>query len=165
MANIEEKVENLIKSDVENLGYDLFDVVYEKDGKDFYLRIYIDSPNGITLNDCERVNNAITDKIDEADYIKEMYFLEVSSCGLERILRKENQMKKYLNQEVLVKLFKPFNGSKSYIGLLHAINPSFITIKSENRNIEIERKNISQIKTIYHWENQERNDEKNENNG
>ena len=78
---------------------------------------------------------------------------------------KENQMKKYLNQEVLVKLFKPFNGSKSYIGLLHAINPSFITIKSENRNIELERKNISQIKTIYHWENQERNDEKNENNG
>ena len=79
MVSIEEKIENLIKSKIENLGYELYDVEYSKEGKDYCLRIFIESEKGITLNDCEAVNNAITDLLDEADYIKDQYFLEVSS--------------------------------------------------------------------------------------
>ena len=79
MANIEDKVENLIKSKVENIGYELYDVLYLKEGKNYILRIVIDNENGISLEDCEKVNNEITDLLDEADYIKEQYFLEVSS--------------------------------------------------------------------------------------
>lgn len=79
MTNIEKKVENLIINEIEKLGYELYDVEYVKEGKDYYLRIYIDSEKGISLDDCEKVNNAINDLLDSADYIKEQYFLEVSS--------------------------------------------------------------------------------------
>lgn len=79
MTNIEKKVESLIINEIEKLGYELYDVEYVKEGKDYYLRIYIDSEKGISLDDCEKVNNAINDLLDSADYIKEQYFLEVSS--------------------------------------------------------------------------------------
>ena len=89
MAKIEEKVENLIKDKIEKLGYDLYDVEYAKEGPNYYLRIYIDSEKGIDLNDCEKVSNEINAVLDEADYIKEQYYLEVSSPGIERTLRKD----------------------------------------------------------------------------
>ena len=79
MASIEEKVETLVKPIIENLGYELYDVEYAKEGKNYFLRIFIDKEEGINLNDCEKVNDAINDKLDEKDYIKEQYFLEVSS--------------------------------------------------------------------------------------
>lgn len=79
MASIEEKVEKLLKTKIESIGYDLYDVEYSKEGKNYFLRIFIDKPEGIDLQDCEKVNNEINDILDEADYIKEQYFLEVSS--------------------------------------------------------------------------------------
>lgn len=79
MASIEERVETLIKPIIEKIGYDLYDVEYAKEGKNYFLRIFIDKPEGIDLQDCEKVNDAINDILDEADYIKEQYFLEVSS--------------------------------------------------------------------------------------
>ena len=103
---IEEKVENLVKQKIENLGYSLYDVEYKKEGKDYYLNIYIDSPNGIDLNDCEKVNNEINPLLDEADFIKDSYFLVVSSPGVERILRKEKHLEENLGTEVSIKLFK-----------------------------------------------------------
>ena len=75
MANIEEKVENLLAQTIQNLGYELYDVIYEKEGKDYYLRIFIDSKKGIGLNDCENVNNAISNMLDEANYIKDGYLI------------------------------------------------------------------------------------------
>ena len=85
MANIEEKVEKLLKEKIENIGYELYDVEYAKEGKNYFLRIYIDKPEGIDLKDCEKVNDEISDLLDEANYIKEQYFLEVSSPEIERV--------------------------------------------------------------------------------
>lgn len=79
MANIEEKVENLCSKVIQNLGYSLYDVEYVKEGKDYFLRIYIESEKGIDLNDCEKVSNVLTELLDKEDPIKEQYFLEVSS--------------------------------------------------------------------------------------
>ena len=79
MANIEEKVTNLLQDRILELGYELYDVEYAKEGKNYFLRIFIDKEDGIDLNDCEKVNNGIMELLDEADYIKEQYFLEVSS--------------------------------------------------------------------------------------
>ncbi len=79
MSSIEKNVEALVKPIIENLGYELYDVEYVKEGKNYFLRIFIDKEDGINLNDCEKVNDAINDKLDEKDYIKEQYFLEVSS--------------------------------------------------------------------------------------
>ena len=96
MANIEERVEELVKNPIEKLGYKLYDVQYVKEGKDYFLRIFIDnSENSISLEDCEKVNNEIEPLLDTADYIKEQYFLEVSSTGIERIIRKQDEIKFY----------------------------------------------------------------------
>ena len=88
MTNIESKVECLIQKKIEDLGYELYDVEYVKEGKDYFLRIYIDSSKGISLDDCEKVNSEITDLLDEADYIKEQYFLEVSSTRNRKDVKK-----------------------------------------------------------------------------
>ena len=149
MSKIEEKVEQLVKGPIETLGYSLYDVEYVKEGPNYYLRIYIDSQKGIDLNDCEKVSNQINEILDKEDYIKEQYFLEVSSPGIERILRKDEHLEQNIGKEVEVKLFKKdVNGNKNYKGILEKFNTETITIKD---NIEIERKNIAQIKTIYNW--------------
>ena len=150
MAKIEERVEELIKDKIENIGYSLYDVEYAKEGPNYYLRIFIDSPKGIDLEDCEKVSNEINEKLDEADYIKEQYFLEVSSPGVERILRKDIHLEQNIGKQVEAKLFKKDeNGSKNYIGELKKFNEETVTIDE----IKIERKNIAQIKTVYDWGN------------
>ena len=150
MANIEEKVYNLLETTINELGYELYDVEYAKEGKNFYLRIFIDKQDGIDLNDCEKVNNVITDILDNADYIKEAYFLEVSSPGIERILRKDKHLKANIGKEVELKLFKPINNLKSITGILNKFDNENIYIEN-TKLISIERKNISQIKLVYNW--------------
>ena len=151
MAKIEEKVEELIKDKIENIGYSLYDVEYAKEGPNYYLRIYIDSPKGIDLNDCEKVSNEINDVLDEANYIKEQYYLEVSSPGIERILRKDNHLEQNIGNQIEVKLFKKDEkGNKRYIGKLKAFDAETVTIET-TEEIKIERKNIAQIKTVYNW--------------
>ena len=153
MANIEEKVENLVKPIIENIGYELYDVEYAKEGKDYYLRIFIDKKDGIDLNDCEKVSNEINEILDKADYIKEQYYLEVSSPGIERIIRKDAQREKNIGVEIQVKLFKKDEqGKKEYTGTLKSYNKDEITINlNDNKEIKLQRKNISQIKTVYKW--------------
>ena len=156
MAKIEEKVEELIKDKIENIGYSLYDVEYAKEGPNYYLRVYIDSPNGIDLNDCEKVSNEINDVLDEANYIKEQYFLEVSSPGIERILRKDSHLEQNIGNQVEIKLFKKDeNGSKNYIGELKGFDEDTITVEVTDKieEVKIERKNIAQIKTVYDWNN------------
>ena len=150
MASIEDRVEELIKKPIEDLGYSLYDVQYAKEGKDYFLRIFIDNENGIDLNDCEKVNNAINDLLDEADYIKEQYFLEVSSPGIERILRKDKHLEDNIENEVEIKLFKPLNGRKEFVGTLKSFDKDNIIIEEDDK-ILIERKNISLIKLHYNW--------------
>ena len=150
MANIEEKVESLIKPKVEGVGYELYDVLYLKEGKNYILRIVIDSEKGISLEDCEKVNNEITDLLDEADYIKDQYFLEVSSPGIERVLRKDWQLKKYLENKVQINLFKKDeNGFKEYVGILKEVKDESLKIEQDDTEYEVQRKNIAQVKTIY----------------
>lgn len=150
MANIEEKVEKLIKDQVESVGYELYDVLYFKEGKNYILRIVIDNKNGISLEDCERVNNVITDSLDEADYIKEQYFLEVSSPGIERVLRKDWQLRKYIDNKIQLNLFKKDeNGFKEYTGILKKVEDDYLIIRQEEIEYRIQRKNISLAKTVF----------------
>ena len=151
MAKIEEKVEQLVKDPIEKLGYSLYDVEYVKEGPEYYLRIYIDKESGIDLNDCEKVSNEINEILDKADYIKEQYYLEVSSPGIERKLRKDKHLEQNISKNVEIKLFKKDNnGKKEYTGKLKEFNQEEIIIEAD-KEITIERKNIAQIKTIYEW--------------
>lgn len=173
---MEEKIEALIKNTIESLGYELYDVIYEKEAQDYYLRVFIDNEIGISLDDCEKVNDAITDMLDEANYIKEQYFLEISSPGLERLLRKDKHLQANIGNEVNIKLFSPItltqneeaevetknkkkskknksDSQKQLSGVLKEFNKEKIVIEIEglNQSIEIERKNISNIKLKYNW--------------
>ena len=171
-TKVEEKVEKLISKAIEDLGYELYDVVYEKEAQDYYLRIFIDNPNGIGLNDCEKVNDAINDLLDEADYIKDQYFLEVSSPGIERRLRKEKHLQSSIGKKIICCLFTPItlenkedtpkkkkskqSSLKQIEGVLKGFNKEQITLTVELENsakdIIIERKNISNMKLKYDWE-------------
>ena len=151
LSNIEIKVENLLKSIINDLGYELYDVIYEKEGKDYYLRIVIDKEDGIDLNDCEKVNDAINDILDEADYIKDQYFLEVSSPGVERLLRREEHYISQLGKEIKVKLFKPIDKQKELIGILEEYNKNEITLKVGEKTIKINAKDIAVARTIFDW--------------
>lgn len=163
---MEEKIETLISETIEKLGYELYDVIYEKEAKDFYLRIFIDTPNGISLDDCEKVNDAINPILDEANYIKDQYFLEVSSPGVERRLRKNKHFEASIGKEVDINLYSPItlkqdeiNEKKKKIiqlkiisGILKSFDENNITLEIEsNEEIKIERKNISNIKIKFNW--------------
>ncbi len=155
MASIEERVETLVKKPIEDLGYELYDVQYVKEGQNYFLRIFIEKENGtIDLNDCEKVNNGINDILDTADYIKEQYFLEVSSTGIEKVLRKDKHLKDNIGANVEVKLFKQINKQKEFTGVLQDFNENEITLLVDDgkSKITLARKDISIIKTIFDWE-------------
>jgi len=151
LASIEERVESLVEKKINDLGYELYDVEYAKEGKDYFLRIFIDKPEGIDLNDCEKVNDGINDLLDQADYIKEQYFLEVSSPGIERTLRKDKHLEANIDSLVEVKLFKPIEKKKVIQGILKKFNSEILELEIEDGTIQIERKDISVIKTVYEW--------------
>lgn len=153
MANIEEKVESLILESIHKLGYELYDVQYAKEGSDYFLRIFIkNKQKEISLEDCEIVSREINDILDEADYIKEQYFLEVSSTGVEKLIRKDRHLKESINTKINIKLFKQLNGNKEYIGVLENYDETNIVIKTgNNEQIIIERKNVSLIKAYFDW--------------
>ncbi len=152
MASIEEKVEELIQNQVKELGYELYDVQYVKEGKDYFLRIFIDKPEGIDLNDCEKVSNEINPIIDKANYLKEAYFLEVSSPGVERILRKDKHLQQNIGKEIEIKLFKPIENEKTQEGFLKQYNEETVTIETNHVEKTIDRKNIALMKLKYHFE-------------
>ena len=106
--------------------------------------------NGIDLNDCEKVSNKVTEILDKEDPIKEQYFLEVSSTGVEKTLRKDKHLKESIGEEIQIKLFKPLEGQKTYKGILKGFDKDNLTIFLQEE-IKIDRKNISQIKTVYNW--------------
>ena len=159
MAKIEEKVESLIEPKIKELGYNLYDVEYVKEGKDAAVAygsvdfkfVYIDKDTGISIEDCELVSNNINEILDQADYIKDQYFLEVSSPGVERVLKKDKHLQCNIGAKVQVKLFKPFNGQKQYEGILKDYSETIISLETQNGIFEIERQNIGQIKTMFDW--------------
>lgn len=154
MSKVEENIEKLITKPINNLGYEVYDVIYTKEGKDNYLKIFIDKEEGISLDDCENVNNAITDMLDEANYIKEAYFLEISSPGIERLIRKEKHLKQNINEEVFVKTFANILNinAKEITGILKNFDEGNVFIETEQKEtIKIDKKNIALMKRIYKW--------------
>lgn len=152
MSKIEERIEELVTEPITNLGYRVYDVMYVKEGRDNYLRIFIDNDAGISIDDCEKVNNEITDMLDEANIIKDQYFLEISSPGVERHIRKEKHLEEHINKDIDVKLFKPINKQKELTGKLKEFNKDTLTLLVENEEIKIERNNISSMKRAFKWE-------------
>ena len=151
MKNLEEKITQLVEPVVNKLGYELYDVEYAKQGKEYHLIIYIQNEKGISINDCEKVNDAITDLLDQADYIKEQYYLEVSSTGIEKVLRKEKHLQQNIGNKIEITLYTKIEKSKQYVGILKNFNENNIILEVEGKEITFERKNIAQLKQVYDW--------------
>jgi ribosome maturation factor RimP len=130
----EERAEALLEPIVKEYGCEVYDVEYVKEGSDWYLRAYIDKPEGVNIIDCENVSRAFSDKLDEEDFISDAYVLEVSSPGLGRALKKDRHLAKSIGEEVEVKTYKPIDGQKEFTGILKAFDKDTITIEMENNS-------------------------------
>lgn len=154
MTKTEKELELIVKPTIEQLGYELYDIEYLKEGSEWFLRIYIDSlEKSIDLDDCEKVSNAISDILDEKDPISSAYNLEVSSCGLERNLREIKHFESAIGKRAEFKLFKQLNNNKSYTGEIKKVtNESVIILDDNNSEVVLYLSDISSAKTLFNWE-------------
>ena len=127
----EAKTEELLKPIVEQYGVSIYDVEYVKEGSDYYLRAYIDKPEGVNILDCENVSRALSTALDEKDFIPDAYILEVSSPGLGRILKKDKHLQASIGEEVEIKLFKAIDKVKEFAGILDSFDTETITIMED----------------------------------
>ena len=130
----ESRTEQLLQPMMEEHQFELVDVEYVKEGGTWYLRAYIDKPDGITINDCEVISRALSDALDEEDFIEDSYVLEVSSPGLGRPLKKDKDFQRSIGEAVELKLYKPVDGSKDYTGILLSFDKDTVTIEKEDGN-------------------------------
>ncbi|MDR1559324.1 MAG: ribosome maturation factor RimP [Clostridiales bacterium] len=116
--NIVTEVDSLIRPVVDGAGCELYDLVFAKEGANWYLRVFIDKPGGVTIDDCERVSRAVEKELDAKDPIEQSYILEVSSPGLDRPLKKDADFERFKDSMVEVRLYKPRGGRKEFTGRL-----------------------------------------------
>ena len=144
------KTEKLLEPIIQKNNFEIVDVEYVKEGGNWYLRAYIDKEGGITVDDCEVISRALSDLLDEHDFIPEAYILEVSSPGLGRQLKKEKDFARSINKEVEIKLFKPVNKQKEIVGFLAGYDGEKFTIRLEDESIiEIPRANTALIRLAF----------------
>ena len=142
----EARTESLLAPIAEANGVEIYDVEYVKEGSDYYLRAYIDKPDGVNILDCENVSRALSDVLDREDFIPDAYILEVSSPGLGRTLKKANHLAKSIGQDVEIRLFKPVEKRKEFAGRLERFDESTVTITDESGERSFERANIALIR-------------------
>jgi len=141
----EQQTEQLLVPIVEAAGVSIYDVEYVKEGNEWYLRAYIDKPGGVDINDCERVSRALSDKLDEADFIQEAYILEVSSPGLGRVLKKDKHLQMSIGETVEIKTYKPIDGQKEFEGSLKAFDKETIVIETDGAEKVLARADVARI--------------------
>ena len=128
----EQQTEALLEPIVEELGFELVDVEYVKEGGTWYLRAYIDKPGGIAVDDCEAVSRRFSDILDEKDYIEDSYIFEVSSPGLGRPLKKEKDYVRNMGKEIEIRTYRAIDRCKEFTGILKAYDDTSVTIADEN---------------------------------
>ncbi|MCR5322379.1 MAG: ribosome maturation factor RimP [Lachnospiraceae bacterium] len=141
----ESKTEELLKPITDELGFEIVDVEYVKEGSDMYLRAYIDKEGGITVDDCETVSRRLDKLLDEKDFIPDAYILEVSSPGLGRQLKKDKDFIRENGKQVDIKCFKAIDKVKEFSGILKGFDNDTFTIATENGDMVIERANVAKI--------------------
>lgn len=142
----ESRTEELLLPIADSFGVEIYDVEYVKEGADFYLRAYIDKPDGVNIQDCENVSRALSDALDKEDFMEDAYILEVSSPGLGRTLKKDKHLEKSLGKEVEVRTHKPIEKQKEFAGVLKAFDGNTVTITNESGEQVFHRTDIALIR-------------------
>ncbi len=140
--DVEQKVEQIVLEIIKDLQIELVDVEYVREGQ-WYLRIFLDKDGGIEIDDCQSISERMTDILDEQDFIKESYYLEVSSPGLDRKLRKERDFVKHKGQIVEVKIRKEKN---ILVGILGDFSDEFMEFIVDGEPKQVNRKDITSIR-------------------
>lgn len=149
-------VRDLAQPHCKELGLDLVDVEFVKEGPFRYLRVIIDKEEGVSLDDCSAVSRLLNVKLDQLDPIEENYFLEVTSPGVERELKKPEDFKRFAGKTVQLKLFTPFDGQKLFKGTLVGLENELVKITvAENTIIEIPKEKISSIRLVVDFDHEE----------
>ncbi len=151
-GSTEQRVYDLIRPITDELGYFLWDVCYEKEGALWYLRVFIDQDEGITIDDCERATRPINDILDKEDPISQSYMLEVGSAGLERELVKEEHFEVCVGDEVRIHFIRSVDGLKEVIGNLVSADKEGVTIETEEGTKTYSLADISYVKLYMEFE-------------
>ena len=141
------RVMEIAKPIAEQLGLEIWDIRYLKEGSDWYLRVFIDKPDGVGINDCVDMSHALDKPLDEGDFIPNAYILEVSSPGVERELVKKEHFEKMLGQKVSLKLIRPLEGRREFSGVLEGYDNGDITVSlEENETITVNKKDTAYVR-------------------
>ena len=142
----EKEVLALLEPIVKERELTIWDIEFKKEGKDYFLRVFLDKEGGISIDDCEYVSRKLEERLDEKDPISQAYMLEVSSAGLDRVIKYDFHFAACMGKNVDVKLFAPINGSKEFTAELTGFADEIVTLKYENELLEIPQEKISQLR-------------------
>ena len=142
----ESRTEALLEPIAAKNGVSIYDVEYVKEGSDYYLRAYIDKPDGVNIQDCENVSRALSDALDREDFIPDAYILEVSSPGLGRTLKKDKHLQASIGKEIEIKLYKAQEGSKEFAGVLESFDAETLSIREGNTQRTFLRSDIALVR-------------------
>jgi ribosome maturation factor RimP len=139
-----QRITDICEKMAAKLGYELCDAAMEKEPTGRYLRIYIDTESGVTLDDCEKYHRAVQPSLESFDYD----FLEVCSPGIDRPLKTKRDIEKSIGMLVEARLYKPVEGRKSAQGLLKEMNDDHVVLESGEETIELPRKAVAQVRLV-----------------
>ena len=143
---ITEKVAQLAQPVVEANGCTLWDVEYVREGAEYFLRLYLDKEGGVNINDCEAISRAMDPILDEADPIPESYHFEVCSAGLERPLKRPSDFERFMNADIMVKLYRPRNGLKEIPGILRGYENGCVTVEAGQETITFQKSEVALVR-------------------
>lgn len=148
----ESRTETLIQPLIDENHFELVDVDWVKEGANWYLRVYIDKEGGISVDDCELISRAFEEILDREDYISENYIFEVSSPGLDRPLKKEKDLARSIGKDVEIRLYKPLNKEKEFVGVLTAYDKDTITIEiDDDQEMVFNRSDVALIRLAFFY--------------
>ncbi|MCR4418936.1 MAG: ribosome maturation factor RimP [Clostridia bacterium] len=141
-----DKLTALLEPVVEETGYELVDLEYQKESGHWVLRLFIDRPEGITLDDCEAVSERVGRYLDEVDPIPHRYFLEVSSPGVNRTLRKDRDFERFRGQKVWVRTYGPVEGRRQFRGQLQGLEAGCVLVREGDMVWRIPREAVAKAR-------------------
>ena len=146
MSKVTEQVWSLAEPVVFRNGCEIWDVEYLKEAGQWFLRLYIDKPEGgVSINDCESISRELDKLLDEADPIAESYIFEVSSAGAERALKRPGDFSRFMGANVEVKLYRPLDGAKAFTGKLTGYDNGDVTIETAAGELRLEKKQVASV--------------------
>ena len=151
MAQASKQIQELLEPAVSALGYELLGVEHMAQGRHSLLRLYIDSPDGITVDDCERVSHQVSGVLEVEDPIKGQYTLEVSSPGMDRPLFKRAHYERFVGAEVQIRLLHPLNGRRKYKGKLLGLRDDTVLVEVDGQEVALAWVDIDKAHLVPQW--------------